>query len=58
MESIINPASQIQAKHYNENEKISVVTESLDPEGMPMIDDQGRKNSNRPPLQVPNNLAV
>lgn len=44
MMSIINPSSQITPKHYTENEKISVVLESLDPQNMPLFDDQGRKN--------------
>jgi len=39
MLSIINPSSQLKDRNYVENEKISVVCESLDPSGMPMIDD-------------------
>jgi hypothetical protein len=39
MMSIINPSSQIQPKHYTENEKIAVICESVDPQNMPMVDD-------------------
>jgi hypothetical protein len=50
MLGIINPSSQILDRTFQEYEKFSVACESADPEKMPMIDDHGRKNTDRPAL--------